>query len=107
MSKMILNSKENSFLRSKGQTIEADLHIGKEGVTGEVIGFLEDLFIARELIKGRVLKNSPLEVKEAANILAEETNAAFVGSVGFTFLLYRPNEKLKNRFVLSKKQNPD
>ena len=86
MGKLILNSKENSFLRSKGQTLEAELHIGKEDITDEVVAFLEELFNSRELIKVRVLKNSTLGVKEAANILAEATNSAFAGSVGFTFL---------------------
>jgi len=104
MAKLILNSKENSFLRSKGQTLEAELHIGKEGITEEVVNSLNTLFNSRELIKGRVLKSSPIEVKEAANILAEETSSAFAGSVGFTFLLYRPNKELKHRLVLPKKQ---
>ena len=48
---------------------------------------------ARELIKGRVLENSLLTAREAADALAEACDAETVQTIGSKFVLYKKNAK--------------
>ena len=57
---------------------------------------------ARELIKGRVLENSMLSPREAAEQLAPLTRSEVVQVIGTKFVLYRPshNKDKKDKIVL-------
>ena len=57
---------------------------------------------ARELIKGKVLENSLLSSREAAEALAEATRSQVVQVIGTKFVLYRPTHKKdkKDKIVL-------
>ena len=48
---------------------------------------------ARELIKGRVLENSLLTARDAADALAEMCAAETVQTIGSKFVLYKRNAK--------------
>ena len=56
----------------------------------------------RELIKGKVLENSLLSRREAAEALAEATRSQVVQVIGTKFVLYRPTHKKdkKDKIVL-------
>ncbi len=97
---MELTSKQKKHLRSLGQTLEPIMHIGKDGVSEECIAATEETFNRRELIKVRVLKNSPDDTADIAAELAEATNSNMISKVGFTFLLYKPNVTLKEQIKL-------
>ena len=62
----------------------------------------DDALEARELIKGRVLENSLMSAREAAEALAPRTRSEVVQVIGTKFVLYRPSHKkdLKNKIVL-------
>jgi RNA-binding protein YhbY len=51
-------------------------------------------------VKGRVQQTAPAAPEEVAAALASAANAALVGAVGHTFLLYRPNPERKDRILL-------
>ena len=57
---------------------------------------------ARELIKGKVLENSLLSSREAAEALASATRSQVVQVIGTKFVLYRPTHKKdkKDKIVL-------
>ncbi len=97
---MALTGKQKRVLRSLGQTMEAIVHVGKEGVSPESIAATEDVFRRRELIKVRVLKTAPATTDTVAAELAEATHSDVAGRVGFTFLLYKANPELKTRISL-------
>ncbi len=97
---MDLTSKQRKHLRGLGQTLEPIMHVGKDGVSDECIAATEETFNRRELIKVRVLKNCPDETADAAAELAEATSSKLISKVGFTFLLYKPNETLKEQIKL-------
>lgn len=105
---MDLTTKQKAYLRSLGQSVRAQLHLGHEGYTPGVRTALEDLFRGRELVKGRLLKSCADEPRDLAAALANEAGAALVGVVGQTFLLYRPNPDLKERIELPERNTaPD
>ncbi len=96
---MALTGKQKRTLRSLGQLLDPVVHIGKEGLEG-AIPAVEDVFHRRELIKVRVLNTAPADTKTLALALAEATHSDLAGTVGHTFLLYRPNPDLKHRIAL-------
>lgn len=91
MIKNSLTGKQKSFLRSLGMSVDPVVNIGKEGVTPTVVQSAQEAMKKRELIKVRVLQNSPEEPKDAITILAERCNANLVQVIGRNGLLFRRN----------------
>ncbi len=87
----ILTGKQKRFLRSLGSTLDPVVQVGKAGVMETVVSSARDALAARELIKVRVLQNSPVEPREAALALAEAVEAELVQVIGRNGLLYKPN----------------
>ena len=86
---MNLTSKQRAQLRGLANDIDAIIHIGKDGVGDGLIKQADDALEARELIKGRVLENSPLSPREGAEELARATRSEVVQVIGTKFVLYR------------------
>ena len=100
----MLTSKQRAFLRAKANTLDTLYQVGRPGVTEGVIAQSDASLSAHELIKLRVLENSLLTAKEAADAIAEETGAEVVTCIGTRFVLYRENPQLpaEKRIVLPK-----
>ena len=89
---VILTGKQQRFLRLMGMELDPIVQIGKGGVNESVAAGAAQAIESRELIKVRVLANSPLSPKEAVTLLGEMMEAAVVQVIGRNGLLYRPNE---------------
>ena len=87
----MLNGKQRAYLRSIANTLDTILIIGKGGITQQVIKQADDALTAREIIKGKVLENSDLTSRQAADMLSEEVSSDVVQVIGSKFVLYRPN----------------
>ena len=90
---MALTSKQRAQLRGLAMTEDTIIQIGKGGITENTITQVKDALKARELIKGRVLENSLLTAREAADALAETCAAETVQTIGSKFVLSKRNEK--------------
>ena len=88
-----MTSKQRAYLRGLANTMEPIVHVGKDGVTPNMIKQVSDALEARELIKGTVLQNSPVTAREAGDALCEGANAEPVQSIGNRFVLYRARQK--------------
>ena len=99
---MDLTSKQRAQLRGLANGIDTILHVGKEGMGDNLVKQADDALEARELIKGRVLENSLLSAREAAEELASRTRSQVVQVIGTKFVLYRPTHRKdkKDRIVL-------
>ena len=99
---MDLTSKQRSQLRGLANGIDTILHVGKDGMGDNLVKQADDALEARELIKGRVLENSLLSAREAAEELAQRTRSQVVQVIGTKFVLYRPTHKKdkKDKIVL-------
>lgn len=86
-----LNSKQKSFLRSMGVTLEPVVNIGQEGVTPTVVESAKEVIKKRELIKVRVQKNAPGEPKDVLTMLTERVDADLVQVIGRNGLLFKRN----------------
>ena len=101
---MDLTSKQRAQLRGLANGIDTILHIGKDGIGDNLITQANDALEARELIKGKVLENSMMTAREAAEALAVAVRAEVVQVIGTKFVLYRPshNKEKKDKIVLCK-----
>ena len=101
---MELTSKQRAQLRGLANNIDTILIVGKDGIGDNLVKQANDALEARELIKGRVLENSMLSPREAAEELAVKARAEVVQVIGTKFVLYRKSHRkdLKNPIVLVK-----
>lgn len=85
-----MTSSERARLRGIANGLEPIIHIGKEGITPALLKQADDALMARELIKGTVLKNCDYTAKEALQMLCEQLGAEGIQAIGRRFTLYRP-----------------
>ena len=88
-----MTGKQRAYLRSLSNSLDTIVHIGKGGISENVVKQTEEALTARELIKGRVLEASLLSAREACDALAEATGAEGIQVIGSRFVLYRANPK--------------
>ena len=100
---MELSSKQRAYLRSLSNDLDVIVHIGKDGIGANLVKQADDALEARELIKGRVLENSLLTAREAAEELAVAARCEVVQVIGSKFVLYRmQHDKSKRKIELVK-----
>ena len=99
---MELTSKQRAQLRGMASTLDTIVHVGKDGIGENLIKQVNDALEARELIKGRVLENSMLTAREAAEELKVAARCEVVQVIG-KFVLYRmQHDKAKRKIELVK-----
>ncbi|MDL2254239.1 YhbY family RNA-binding protein [Ruminococcaceae bacterium OttesenSCG-928-I18] len=88
-----MTGKQRAALRKASMEIDTVFQVGKGGVEPSVVKATADCLAARELIKLRVLENSPLGTRDVAEQMAERTGAQVVLVRGRTFVLFLPKKK--------------
>ena len=101
---MELTSKQRAQLRGMANGLDTILIIGKEGIGENLVKQANDALESRELIKCRVLENSMLTAREAAEELGKCSRREVVQVIGTKFVLYREshNKEKKDKIVLVK-----
>ncbi len=101
---MELTSKQRAQLRGMANGLDPIVHIGKDGITDNLIKQADEALEARELIKCKVLENAMLTAKEACQELSVKTRSEAVQVIGSKFVLYRMshNKEKKDKIVLVK-----
>ncbi len=89
----MLTSKQRAKLKGISSTYDTIFQVGKAGIQETLIAQVNDALRARELIKMRVLENSSLTAREAAEEIAEKTGAEVVHVIGSKFVLFKRNPK--------------
>lgn len=87
----MLTSKQRAYLRALANTEETIVHIGKGGISENVVTQTAQALKARELVKCRVLENSLTDAREACLELSRKTDSEGVQVIGSRFVLYKPN----------------
>ncbi len=100
---MELTSKQRAQLRGIANSIDTIVHIGKDGITDNLVKQADDALNAREIIKCRVLENSMYTAREACEELSRLTRSEQVQVIGTKFVLYRQHyDKSKRKIELVK-----
>ena len=94
-----MTSKQRAYLKSLAVNLDTIFQIGKGGITDELCAQLLNALNARELIKIKVLENSPNPAKEAAELISKEIDAQVVQVIGTKIVLYRVSDFEKNRKI--------
>ena len=102
-----MTSKERAALRAQANQLPALFQVGKEGVTPAVAAQMLEAFNTRELLKGKVLLEScPQTPREAAETLANMTDAEVVQVVGGSMVFFKKNEELRRKNAEKEKKTP-
>lgn len=96
---MELTSKQRAQLRGIASTEDTIIMVGKDGIGENLVKQVNDALEARELVKGKVLENSMLSAREAAEELAPMTRSEVVQVIGSKFVLYRQQPKKDKRKI--------
>lgn len=98
---MELTSKQRAQLRGIANSIDTIVHIGKDGITDNLVKQANDALEAREIIKCKVQENSMLTAREACDQLSRLTRSEQVQVIGTKFVLYRQHyDKSKRKIQL-------
>ncbi len=98
-----MTSKQRSYLKSLAVNLDTIFQIGKGGITDELCNQLLNALNARELIKIKILENSPISAKDASLEIAEAIGAQVVQVIGTKVVLFRVSDNEKNRKIDLKK----
>ena len=100
---MVLSGRRGAQLRGLANDIDTIVQVGKDGIGDNLVKQVNDALEARELIKGRVLENSMLTAREAAEQLSVAARCEVVQVIGSKFVLYRmQHDKGKRKIELVK-----
>lgn len=98
----MLTPKQRAELKALANSIEPAFQVGKGGVNDVQAAQIDDYLRVHEIIKIKVLDNSLLTAREAAEDIAERIGAEVVQCIGSKAILYKRNPKepkirLKNK----------
>ncbi len=96
----MLTTKQRAQLRGLANKEDTIVHIGKSGITENIVAQARDALKARELIKCRVLENCMLTAREASEELCAATGAEGVQVIGTRFVIFKKNPDKKDGIVL-------
>lgn len=88
-----LSGKDKRALRSRGQTLEACVSLGHQGMSEKILALIAVEFEQSELIKVRLGDETGRDRKEAAKLLAEKTGSEVAGVTGRSVLLFKESIK--------------
>lgn len=91
---MSLTGKQKSQLRSLGQKLADDAHLGKAGLTDTFVEHVNQILARKELVKLRFDDVEGAERHALAEQAASAIGAELITVVGRTALLYRGNPQL-------------
>lgn len=94
---MTMTGKERAELRSECNRLKPTVHIGQDGISGNLLSALDDALRTRELVKVALNQNADVKPKAAANDLAKRVKAEVIQVIGRTTTLYRHNPALKRK----------
>lgn len=89
----MINSKQRAVLRRMANTLEPVVHIGKGGISENIINQTEEALNSKELVKCAILRTATESTREICDEIAEKTGADIVQVIGRKFVLYKRNEE--------------
>jgi len=85
-----LSSHQRKHLEALANPMDAIIRIGKQGLEAKIVSSVIEAFNSHELIKIKLLDNSPVDVGEVVDEILDATDAILVRTIGRVIILYRP-----------------
>ena len=89
----MLNNQQKAQLRKLSHDQKVIGQIGKDGLSTNLLSFLEDALESHELIKIRALKNCSLSINEITIEINRQLHSELVISIGRTMVFYRRSKE--------------
>ena len=89
-----VTSKVRATLRSKAQSLDPIVMVGRDGITEGVVAALDAALTDHDLVKVRFQDFKEL-AKDLSKDLAQRTDSLLVSTTGFTAVFYRKNPEKK------------
>ena len=96
----MLTPQDRAKLKSIAATMKDQLSIGHNNLTDNVVEQIRLNLYAHELIKIKVQKNTPDDIKTLANEISDKCNCEIVAVIGSKILVYKLTEKPKFQHIL-------
>lgn len=94
----MINKKDKFRLRALANPLKPVVIIGKDGLTENIIGSINDVIKTHELIKISILKTyEGLETEELAELICSTIDAELIFTVGRVIVIYKKN-KDRNKY---------
>lgn len=94
-----LRGAQKRYLRGLGNGLKPVVHIGKAGLTDNLVKAVDEALDLHELIKIRFLEYERDEKKQLIEDISRMLDVPVVGSIGHTVLFYRPQEDPSERKI--------
>lgn len=94
-----LKGSQRKRLRELAHSMDPVVHIGKRGITGEVIKQIDQVLTDHELIKIR-FNEFKEEKKDLSARIEDETGSELVGMIGHVAIFYRENPEKEKKIDL-------
>ena len=91
----MLSNPQKSQLRALANPLRPLGQIGKEGLSGNLLNFLDDVLESHELIKVRLLKSCPVTANEIAIEVIRQLHCELVQDIGRILIFYRTSKENK------------
>lgn len=88
-----MTSKQRAYLKGLASKLQPVFHVGKNGVTPEVIASVDEALEARELVKGTVLNSCGEDISFICEAISERTRSETVQAIGKKIVFYRKKKK--------------
>ena len=95
----MLTSRQRSYLRSVSNDMKDSVHIGKEGLTSNILGQIDEFLEANEIIKIKLQQNCSEDIKEIASDISRLTGSDTVAVIGRKIIMYRKSQKNASIFL--------
>ncbi len=92
----MLTSKQRANIRKVANALDAEVQIGQNGITENLLKQINMALDSHELVKISILANSDVNAKAIINDLAKTLNAEPIQAIGNKIVLYRFSRKAKN-----------
>ena len=91
----MLNNRQKAQLKAHANSLKPLGQIGKEGLSINLLEFLDTALESHELIKIKVLNTCSMELNELKIEIIRYLSADLVQTIGRILVLYRPNKEKK------------
>ncbi|MDD7306342.1 MAG: ribosome assembly RNA-binding protein YhbY [Peptoniphilaceae bacterium] len=91
----MLTGKDRAKLKKIAHKENPIFNIGKNSVTDELVGAIEEALEKKELIKIKILNNNLDDPDYIIETLLEKLNAEFVSHIGNIITIYRQSKEKK------------
>lgn len=95
-----LNPQQKKILKGLAHSLKPVIHVGKEGLSDNVIKSINHALDDHELIKVQFLENAYLDRKKDSKRLAKLINAHLIQIIGFKITYYRFNPEKEKHISL-------